>query len=705
MKRAVISRMRINTIELYNYRVFYGKHRLVIGPGESRGKNPPALAVIIGRNGSGKSVILDSVVFALFGTDRRNGNVEAEYASVMNRHARKLGEKKCYVHIGLSIDGREFGLTREIGPSGNSKITVKVDGAMGDQEELSAVLRNHISPESAKYLFFSFRAGPANKLHLSSRDAINSFLGIDILENTKRNLSLYHKKVFRFVERNTRAKELSDIKRSMKNIKQKRKILRNDAENRTERIRKLKREHRTFLKEAYKIRGLGRVIDLHQRIQKKMFSLKKELSDERKNQRARYDLAPYFLMNEQIETALDRLKKRITKQDGLRYKTGRLDSQLELVETFFEPGINSGKCGFCDSRIKKSSETSLEVNRLKSDLKAELDSMDREMEENKIPPNINLEKVQETVYVLDRYKEDLKRVINGRRDKIAKIGRLKKSARNLLVRFPTLAKVGTPPGSDKRFGDFVNKISRKRVELNDARIDLARTRQQLKDMKAQYEEYFAKFKNITLSMRASINRYLKRAEMSVKVVHAISSSIKEIQVESRGAIEAGLNKILSGIFSKKGLIERVVLKKSDYSLAVKISSEGENKGRSAVEVNEFSDGERVLIFISLVWALNRLRGGSTILYDSPFCYLDSKNKRSIVQPLSRLPGNQVILTTMDDLSGVYDDLLVHADRIYDIRYNDELKSSTVVERKIRTVTPSEEWKWVPVTSANVEGDP
>jgi len=697
--------MRINTIELYNYRVFYGKHRLVIGSGEGSGKSPPSLAVIIGRNGSGKSVILDSVVFALFGTDRRRGNIEAEYDSVMNRHARKLGEKKCHVHIGLSIDNREFGLTREIRPSGNSKITVTVDGAVGDQDELSTVLRNHISPESAKYLFFSFRAGPGDKLHLSSRDAINSFLGIDMLENTKRNLTLYHKKVFRFVERNTRAKELSDIKRSMRAIKTKRKILRGEAEKRSKKIRILKREHRKLMKKAYKIRGLGRVIDLHQRIQKKMFSLKKELSDERKNQRSRYDLAPYFFMNERIVAGLGRMNNRIAKHDGLRYKTGRLDSQLELVETFFEPGISTGKCGFCDNRINSSSETSLEVKRLKSDLKAELDSMDREMEEIKIPPNIDLDKIQETIYMLDRYREDLKQVIAGRRDKIAKIGRLKKTARNLLVRFPTLAKVDASPGSDLRFRDFVNKISKKRVELNDARIDLARTKQQMKDIKDQYGEHYKKFRNITLSMRASINRYLKKADMSEKVVHAISSAIKEIQTESRGTIEAGLNKILSGIFSKKGVIERVVLKKSDYSLAVKIASAGESKGRSAVEVNEFSDGERVLIFISLVWALNRMRGGSTILYDSPFCYLDSKNKRSIVRPLSRLPGNQVILTTKDDLSGVYDDLLIHADRIYDISYNDEIKSSTVVARTIRTVTPSDEWKWVPVSSDKKEGAP
>ncbi|MDP6156467.1 MAG: AAA family ATPase [Candidatus Thermoplasmatota archaeon] len=697
--------MRINTIELYNYRVFYGKHRLVIGPEEGGGKSSPSLAVIIGRNGSGKSVILDSVVFALFGLDRRSGNIEAEYKSVMNRHARTLGQKKCYVHISLSIDNREFGLTREIRPSGNSKITVTVDGAVGDQDELSAVLRNHISPESAKYLFFSFRAGPGEKICLSSRDAINSFLGIDILENTKRNLALYHKKVFHFVERNTRAKELSGIKRSMKALKKKRKILRDQAEQRSEMIRKLKREHGTLMKEAYKIRGLGRVIDLHQRIQKKMFTLKKELSEERKNQRNRYDLAPYFLMSEGILSALERMKDRIAKQDTLRYKTGRLDSQLELVETFFEPCISTGKCGFCDSPIKKTSETTLEVNSLKSDLKAELESMDKEMEEIKIPPNVDIDKVQETVYMLDRYKADLKQLITGRRDKIAKIKRLKKAARNLLVRFPTLAKVGTSPGSDIRFKDFVTKISRKRVELNDARIDLARTKQQLKDIKAQYGEHFTKFRNITLTMRASINRYLKKADMSVKVIQAITSAIKEIQTESRGAIEAGLNKILSGIFSKKGVIERVVLKKSDYSMAVKISSEGENKGRRAVEVNEFSDGERVLIFISLVWALNRMRGGSTILYDSPFCYLDSKNKGSIVRPLSRLPGNQVILTTKDDLSGVYDDLLIHADRIYDINYNEELKSSTVVARKIRTVTSSDELKWVPVSHDNVEGIP
>ena len=168
--------------------------------------------------------------------------------------------------------------------------------------------------------------------------------------------------------------------------------------------------------------------------------------------------------------------------------------------------------------------------------------------------------------------------------------------------------------------------------------------------------------------------------MSKRALRAVMDTIDDIQKENREMIEAGLNRILAGLFSKKGLIERVLIRKDDYSLAVRIATGGEGRAEM-VDLDEFSDGEKVLIFISLIWALNRLDGGTTVLYDSPFSFLDETNKGAMARNLSRLPGHQVMLTTRDDLTGIHEEVLGKAGRIYEIVYDGSIRSSRIVPKR------------------------
>ena len=694
--------MQIHLIEINNYRVFYGRHRIHLTAKGTKREGPSSLAVIMGKNGTGKSVMLDSVIFVLFGLDRRGGNAEPKYSSLMNRHAREKGEKVCYVYAEISVDQRRFGLKRELFPSGNTKITIYPKETGEEPDTLLSLLENHISPESAKYLFYSFRGDPGEKLRLSSREAINSFLGINILDNSKRNLAMYHTKIFKFVERNTRAKELGGIKARMKKLTLKRKELKNEVIKRNGEIRKLKRDYRKKLKEAYQIKGLGRVMDLHQRLQKKIYRLKKGLSDEMDDQEGMYDLAPYFLIKEHINEALAAMKEKVKKRERTRYRMGKLDAQLELVESLFEPGIKAGICGFCDSRISNSSLAVKEVYKLKDDLRSEIGVLEETLSRINIPSELDMDRLSKVVYVLEQYMGDLKKVMGDRSRRIAEINKLKTGMNNLLIRFPTLGNIDGMPDSKGQLQRFVDNVTAKRRELNDARLNAERVKQRYRDMGMLYEEEYSAFKNITMSIRASITRYLKKMDLSKKALNAVTSAIQEIQKENRGTIEAGLNRVLTGLFSKKGVIERVQLRKSDYSLAVKIASGG-NGRREVIELEEFSDGEKVLIFISLVWSLNRMREDTTIIYDSPFSFLDSVNKGSIVKYLPRLPGSQVMLTTKDDLSGVKDEVLHQANRVYEIVYQEAMKSSRIVGKKIKVTkrikqrVPQRTPRWVPIS--------
>lgn len=675
--------MRIDSIELCNFRIYYGKHRLRLYSRED-GSGKPALSVIIGRNGTGKSVILDSVIFALFGADRRTGWSEPEPDTIMNRHARELDEKECYVQLGIRMDEQSFFLKRSMYPSGNTRLSIKGKRSEGRVNEILASLRSRITPDSAKYLFFSFRSDPAEALRLTGNDAINSFLGLNVLSNASDNLDRYHEKLMEHVDRNTRARELSSLRAKLKRYSDRQELLKREMEKCGQRVRESRVELKKYTREACKIKGLGRVLNLHRRIQKKIFKLKEELAAT-EDRKGIYEMTPYFLIKNQIIDAMNSLKERVERRDGIRYKMGKIDAQMELVETLFEPGIRTGKCGLCENRVDNTAEALTEVFKLKDELRSEMEVLEKTFDLIEVPPDMDMERLAEAAMVLERYMGDLKRAVEERQKRLREIGKLRRATGNLLMRFPTLADIDHASVPRRNLQQYVNRIADKRREVHDEQLRMARLKQEYRGVREQYDQDHSAFGRITVSVKSSMKRYLSKMDLARRARLAISDTMKDIQKENRETIEAGLNRILAGLFSKKGLIERVVLRKNDYSLAVRLSGEGRGRGEIA-ELEEFSDGEKVLIFISLIWALNRMQGGTTIVYDSPFSFLDEENKRSIARNLARLPGHQVMLTTRDDLSGIRDAVLGRAQRIYEIVYCEESRSSKIIPMKARLTT-------------------
>jgi len=670
--------MRIDSLKLCNYRVFHGTHSIRFHP-RGGGEHGKTLTVIMGNNGAGKSVILDSVIFALFGKDRRKGGSEPDYSSIMNRYAREKGFKECYVQLQITMEGSSFLLRRNLYQSGNTKVTIKGRGLGRGPDEVLSRLRSRITPDSAKYLFFSFRSDPAQKLRLTGRDAINSFLGINVLESAVRNLDIYHGKIMEHLARNTRAKELTSLRKRLKGHSLRKDRIKKKMEEVGNASRKLKMELRKLTAEACRIKGLGRVLNLNQRLQKKIYKLKKELSGTG-DRTGIYEMTPYFLIKDHITEALASVRERVERRDRIRYKLGKLDAQLELVETLFEPGIRTGRCGLCENKVRNTTEALSEVSKLKEELGSETDALRNTYDLIEVPPEMDMDGLNEVVMVLERYMSDLNRMMKERADRISEIKQLQTATKNLLMRFPSLTRLDGDPASRQNLQGYVDRIADRRRNIYDAQLRSATLRQEYRDVQEQYEEDYSAFRRITTSMRTSMGRFVSKMDMSKRALRAVMDTIDDIQKENREMIEAGLNRILAGLFSKKGLIERVLIRKDDYSLAVRIATGGEGRSEM-VDLDEFSDGEKVLIFISLIWALNRLDGGTTVLYDSPFSFLDETNKRAIARNLSRLPGHQIMLTTRDDLTGIHEDVLGRAGRIYEIIYDGISRSSRIVPKR------------------------
>src|SRR6266516_6010122 len=69
------------------------------------------ITIFVGRNGSGKSSVIDAITFALFGEHTRKSNKNLIHRGTSS---------SSYVHLNFSIGSREYSAYRQLGNSGQS---------------------------------------------------------------------------------------------------------------------------------------------------------------------------------------------------------------------------------------------------------------------------------------------------------------------------------------------------------------------------------------------------------------------------------------------------------------------------------------------------------------------------------------------------------------------------------------------------------
>ncbi len=673
--------MEIREIQLYNYRVYYGKHiiRIPARECENAGNKSSSLTVIIGRNGSGKSVIVDGIFFALFGVDRRRSLQEPDYKSLINRHAHETGKKKCFIGLKLKIGREVFTFKRSIYPSNNMKVTVTTQGKERPYSELLEALEKVINLETAKYLFPNFRTHMDDDNGVISKKAIDTFLGLDILHNAKMNISEYNKKNIEFLTKNSSSRDLSHLKKRIYLLKVKKNKLKIRRRQLRDSLDHQKDCIRSLMRTTKKVKGLQKMLGIQERLQKRIYKLKKEISKSNFILTERYEMEPYFLIKSNIDAALTWAKKKEKECNELRRNTGKLEAQQELITSFFEPGISSGRCSVCNNRIKQTPDVMHGMEELKTELQTEIFENEREFKRMKLPPEINLQEISDLTLILNRYIADIEKAMDNRQIKIAKLNKLQTSLEELVIRYPTLLKFAEDDETKNRYQSLLNDISIERRRMHKVKMELHGMEEVISSIGEEIEETYAEFEKLSRSTRASTDRHLRKIKMARKIKKAISESILDVRNENRENIESGLNRILSGIFSKKGIIEKVIMRKGDQSLAIKV----ESPDNLLVYPSEFSDGEKVLVFMALIWSLNRLRGNTTIIYDSPFIHLDRLNKKSMINTLAKLPGQQVILTTEDDIENIRTTILKNSHGLYEIDFQESIKSSRLIPKTKR----------------------
>jgi len=329
--------MKLNNVCLENYKIFYGKNILRFDNGVN---------IIEGKNGYGKTTIVDSIFFALYG--KKNGDV-------INNFAKMNNERRCRVNVDFEHKGDKYNVERELSDDGE-KFYLKINN-----NESNISIEN-IIPERIASLSFFDGERISGIVGYMDDESLDGMLGIAGLKNVKNDVESL-KEQFELML--TGMEKIKNFFRKMGEMKDVKKLEEKEKKIKTKIGREEKRinEINYEISEAEKILEKEKKLDEEERERKKLEKRYGELVGE--EEKFKENLACIILKDE-LKKAVENINKKKDEIIKARIKQGRINAQQELLESI----LHGGRC-ICGTPVSTSNYGKHEISLLLENLKDE----------------------------------------------------------------------------------------------------------------------------------------------------------------------------------------------------------------------------------------------------------------------------------------------------------------------------------------------
>jgi len=627
--------MLIKSLELENFKVFHGLNRVEIKAG------PGNVVVIQGDNGRGKSTIMESIFWALYGKEKKYDRlVPANYPALVNNTARKEGNAFARVKIVFEHDGKIIEVDRSVRakagvaePNRKSDyeetLSFKVDG--NDLGQDNSLIYEEFPEDVANFFFFDgetiTRYAEAQE---NNRETVEKALGLPYLRQAREDVEKVRKDF---------EKDLRDVQSSpeTEKIEEEMKTLRVKAAEMVTRLNgeeaKLECHNNDIRQLQHNLEEFDDLRGIQQRIQE-LEDFSGELDKEEAamltgEEEFRAEL-PWLILSKSVRGAVENVGKVKEQAVQERIEQGRLLDQIEFMKDLKASGVcicgnnmDADGLGRIEEMLVKLNSAMgtiqvIETDRFswtQADLTTAL-SKSRLVDEQ--VKNIHsleakrryLDDNRERVYVaLGREAENLKT----------------HSAQNL---------------REKEVFDRLTQLTKDKAviqsRVDEVKENLALTQRQVSELERQLEISFSKKSSASKGLLTSINK-------SNRVLSALEEMIDRSAEQKRAEIEAKSSQIYTSITNKPK--EFIGLHIDPTTFEVKVRSEGGD----LVESKKLSDGERHVMALSFLGGLKDSTHEGTLIMDSPFGRLDQTHKTRLIEKIPELAQNVVLLVTDEDL--------------------------------------------------------
>jgi len=652
--------MIIDEIVIHNFGIYRGRHSIVLTPFSK--KRPVIL--FGGLNGAGKTTLLDALQLALYGKlascSNRNGQAYEEFLSssihrmanpkdgaaleILFRHNFNGREQAIRVHRSWSSDGKKAREHLEVLRDGT------LDSVMTDSWDEYV---HEIIPATVANLFFfdgekieTFADLENSKKLLST--AIHSLLGLDIIDQLKRDLKVFEKR--------KQKEELSTLDRAgldglESELHQMGIDIADIALSRADKQNKLDRKYKE----------LSDIEDLFQRSGGSLFENRKKIELERLtyDERVKSDEIqlreiasgsfPLLLVSDLVNDIVKQdciekesaknilLKNLLDERDKAIYevlvKAKASRNVLKTIDSFFtrDSKRRDGMCCY-DNYLNLSDESRYYLLNIFNDEMLSNISKSKKL-------LFNIAEAQIEIDNLDRKLESSppEEAIIGI---ITKREKTKHDISNLLLSIDQIDK-------------DMDILKNKRIKLKD------RIAANIK--KCVSED----FKN------EDVKRALIHAKKAMKTVDIFRGKVVEKHV---ARISELILESFTQLIRKEHLIDKIDISPDDFSFRI-FGRDGE-----IIQPKRLSAGERQLLAASILWGLARASGRILpAIIDTPLGRLDSEHRTHLVNHYYPNASHQVILLSTDEeINAKYFKMIKpYISRSYVLEYEEGLDSTEV----------------------------
>ncbi|TBR07198.1 MAG: SMC family ATPase [Candidatus Nitrosotenuis sp.] len=647
----------ITSVELGNF----------ISHSETKLNLEEGVTVFVGRNGAGKSSIIDAITFALFGEHTRKSN-----KSLIRR-----GTSQAYARVNFTLNGKQYQAERKIdskGALGAQLFEIRNGEAMpiasGERrqfgESMTGEIESRIGLDFTKLKVASIvQQGELNSIIKAKpkefKELLNAIIGIDKLDVAAGQLKIVQKNFRQTIQQKLGYddthieilnKEIASLSDEIRSAEPQRRQLQEKKEKHESELEQIKRKVETESpKEALLVQIERRKGELTKYAKDAILLIKRNIAEKERKILACQECFQHVdsggMLEELLqktETEIDNITRKIqdaSKNIGIMRERESLAKRLQ---------IQDGKCPVCDSAVDHLKPI-FQIEHLQQEQK----NAEREIQEQEARKQQLSREKKETA-------EKLQRAIAARTTlaahSIQNIGQIEAmraevEAQKSQIKIPDtvnteggLLQFASIDAHTKTLYETISDLEKQvsgfdQNEFQKLKSDLEQKRREISQIDQQYGAVTEKIKradekiaknNSILSELSLVRKYLLEIDDIQTAVYdrdgPVATSLRSWALMT---ISAKASEYLDTLNTK---IHRIELSEKARDITITCYSKND-----PIDIDSLSGGEQVGVALSLRLGMAHLLGASNlnfIILDEPTTHLDEERRRSLVKVLSQI---------------------------------------------------------------------
>jgi DNA sulfur modification protein DndD len=666
--------MLIRAISLHNFGLFQGRNRIDLTPRVKYRRERPVV-LIGGRNGSGKTTILEALRLCLYGplafgerTARR------EYESYLRDrvHRRKSGFPSPHsasvgVEFEYSIGGqRKFYVVQRSWElkdrTVDCELSITCDGQPLDELDRAHAdefLRDLVPPGVSQLYFFDGEKiqelAESNDDSGTLGDAIRGLLGLDLVDQLIGDLKVYSRRQETSTEADPISKRIQETVEDIRIAEESRVTLVRSADQCQSAVDSIE-QHVARLKQRIVKEG-GSFATHEESLKAEREQLLRSVQDAEDVARELCsNLLPFAFCLKLCATLDEQLKSEERVQNWNTHRRILAD-RLDILKSQIHDDLFASPTKISTADRKRISE------RLKSLLDELLADPD-DLPKNDLIHRLSVETGERFRGAIQHVREQTPAEIVGVQSVLEESTRRLRQISDQLVKLPAEDQL-------KPLLEELSAVHRKQIEKE--RV-LSRRREAVEEEDVRIAALKRQEEKL-LSELEKANSGLDRNQLVARVQSVLSEYSEELALAKSRELAESVARRFSELWQKQNVIQRIEIDPTTYHVTLY-----DEAGR-AVSKRELSAGEKQIYAVAMLWSLTEVSGRPLpMVIDTPLGRLDSGHRTHLVEHYFPHASHQVIVLSTDtEIDEQYfTELSPAISHSYRLRY-DEDEARTVVE--------------------------